>query len=131
MCEAKIKILPENVFKPFGNYSHGIFNKKTGLLVSSGQLGIDKNGYIPDSFIAQTELCFANIAEILKVARLDLDNIIRVNAFLTERENFKDYMVVRDRVFSDVSVKPASTLLIVSGFTRAEFLVEVEFIAQK
>ena len=37
-----------------------------------------------------------------------------------------DYMAVRDRLVADLPVKPASTLMIVSGFTRPEFLVEVE-----
>jgi enamine deaminase RidA (YjgF/YER057c/UK114 family) len=38
-------------------------------------------------------------------------------------------MAVRDRYLSDI--KPVSTLLIVGGFTRAEFLVEVEVTAAK
>ena len=36
----------------------------------------------------------------------------------------KGYMEVRDRFVADPP--PASTLMIVSGFTRPEFLVEVE-----
>jgi enamine deaminase RidA (YjgF/YER057c/UK114 family) len=38
-------------------------------------------------------------------------------------------MAVRDRYISDPP--PASTLMIVSGFARPEFLVEVEAIAAK
>ena len=40
-----------------------------------------------------------------------------------------EYMEVRDRTFAHVDPKPCSTLMIVSGFTRPEFLVEVEAIA--
>ncbi|RVA50996.1 RidA family protein, partial [Mesorhizobium sp. M7A.F.Ca.CA.004.09.1.2] len=39
----------------------------------------------------------------------------------------RPYMDVRDRLFS--SPAPASTLMIVSGFARPEFKVEVEAIA--
>jgi enamine deaminase RidA (YjgF/YER057c/UK114 family) len=38
-----------------------------------------------------------------------------------------DYMRVRDRQFP--GTPPASTLVIVSGFTRSEFVVEIEAIA--
>jgi len=52
--------------------------------------------------------------------------VIRLNAYVTDRAFFGDYMAVRDRWLAQISVKPASTLMIVSGFTRPEFLVEVE-----
>jgi enamine deaminase RidA (YjgF/YER057c/UK114 family) len=54
---------------------------------------------------------------------------VRLNAYVTSRENMKKYMDVRDRFVTDPL--PASTLVIVSGFTRPEFLVEVEAIAAK
>ncbi len=52
---------------------------------------------------------------------------MRINAFVTEREALKAYMEVRDRYVA--SPPPASTLMIVSGFARPEFKVEVEVIA--
>ena len=76
------------------------------------------------SVTEQAELCFRNIAAILAEAGLGLADIVRINAFVTRREHMKDYMAVRDRYVGDPP--PASTLVIVSGFTRPEFLVEVE-----
>ena len=43
------------------------------------------------------------------------------------REHLKGYMAVRDQFIGDPP--PASTLMIVSGFSRPEFLVEIEVIA--
>ena len=40
-------------------------------------------------------------------------------------------MKIRDKFFSNISVKPASTVVIVSGFTKEEFLVEIEATAQR
>ena len=40
-------------------------------------------------------------------------------------------MKVRDNIFKEVRIKPVSTLLIVSGFTKPSFLIEIEVIAQK
>ena len=57
------------------------------------------------------------------------NNVVRIGAYVTERAYFKDYMKARDEfVTSDL---PVSTLIIVSGFTRPEFKVEVEVLAAK
>ncbi len=60
---------------------------------------------------------------------MSLADIVRINAFVTSREDMRAYMGVRDRFVAEPL--PASTLMIVAGFTRAEFLVEVEAIAAK
>ena len=54
---------------------------------------------------------------------------IRINAFVTAREHMQGYMDARDAWLAGVTRLPASTLVIVSGFTRPEFLVEVEVLA--
>ena len=53
---------------------------------------------------------------------------MRVNAFVTDRNHVRDYMAARDAVFEGLP-PPASTLVVVSGFARPEFLVEVEAVA--
>ena len=55
-------------------------------------------------------------AAILRDAGMDYRHIVRINAFVTEREALKAYMEVRDRYVA--SPPPASTLMIVSGFAR-------------
>jgi enamine deaminase RidA (YjgF/YER057c/UK114 family) len=129
--QKKIGISPKTIHKPFGNYSHGILNSKNGLLVTSGQLGINLDGSIPTSFSEQTNICFSNIFSIIKEAAFDTEDILRLNTFLTDRQNLNEYMKIRDKFFSNISVKPASTVVIVSGFTKEEFLVEIEATAQR
>ena len=97
------------------------------LVLCSGQLGIGPDDSIPDDAGAQAELCFSNIAAMLAEAGLGLKDIVRINAYVTDRAHLKAYMDVRDRLFSDPP--PASTLMIVSGFARPEFKVEIEVIA--
>ncbi len=109
---------------PFGRYSHGIASGR--LVVTSGQLGLAADGTVPEGVTAQAELCFANIRAILAEAGADFSHVLRFNAFVTARARMAEYMAVRDRLVADLPVKPASTLMIVSGFTRPEFLVEVE-----
>ena len=93
----------------------------------SGQLGVRPDDTVPESVGEQAELCFANIAAILGEAGMSLADIVRINAYVTDRADMKAYMEVRDRMVADPP--PASTLMIVSGFTRPEFKVEIEVIA--
>jgi len=84
---------------------------------------------VPAGVEAQAELCFANIAAILAEAEMTLADLVRINAYVTAREHMKGYMAVRDRLVG--TPPPASTLMIVAGFTRPEFLVEIEAVAAK
>ena len=56
-------------------------------------------------------------------------DVVRINAFVTDRTHMAGYMAARDAWLADVDRLPASTLVIVSGFTRPEFFVEVEVTA--
>jgi len=121
-------LTPKAIRRPFARYSHGVeVPAGKRLVFCSGQLGIGADDAIPDDAGAQAELCFANIAAILGEAGLGLADVVRINAYVTDRIYLRPYMDVRDRVFSDPA--PASTLMIVSGFARPEFKVEIEAIA--
>lgn len=119
---------PPSINAPLARYSHGIAVPAAHRLVfASGQLGIAADGLVPADCEAQADLCFANIAAILAEDGMTLANIIRINAFVTDRAHMQGYMRSRDRHCP--GTPPASTLVIVSGFTRPEFLVEIEAIA--
>jgi len=66
---------------------------------------------------------------VLADAGMTLADIVRLNAYVSDRAYLKDYMAVRDRYVADPP--PASTLMIVSGFAREEFKVEVEIVAAR
>ncbi|MEP9388526.1 RidA family protein [Mesorhizobium sp. KR9-304] len=121
-------LTPKSLRPPFAKYSHGVeVPAGRRLVVCSGQLGVGPDDSIPEDAAAQAEICFANIEAVLAEAGLGLKNLVRINAFVTDRAYMKPYMTVRDRVVADPP--PASTLMIVSGFTRPEFKVEIEVIA--
>lgn len=123
-------LTPSGLRAPFARYSHGVaVAADSRLLFCSGQLGISADDIVPEDAGAQAELCFASIARILEEDGMSLADVVRINAFVTDRAFMKHYMDVRDRLFAEPA--PASTLMIVSGFTRPEFKVEVEVIAAK
>jgi 2-iminobutanoate/2-iminopropanoate deaminase len=121
-------ITPSSLRPPFARYSHAIeVRAGARLLFCSGQLGIGADEAIPQGAEAQARLIFQSIAAILAEAGMGLGDIVRINAYVTGREHMAGYMKARDAVVSDPP--PASTLMIVSGFTREEFKVEVEVVA--
>lgn len=121
-------LAPKSIRPPFARYSHGVeLPAGKRLVFCSGQLGIGPDDSVPDDAGAQAELCFANVAAILAEAGMGLENIVRINAFVTDRAYLRPYMAVRDRLVGEPP--PASTLMIVAGFARPEFKVEVEAIA--
>lgn len=123
---------PKTIAAPFGRYSHGVATDGAGRMVlTSGQLGLCADGSLPEGALAQARQCFANCAAILAEAGLGPRDVLRINAFVTDRAHFQGYMAARDEFLAGVEVLPASTLVIVSGFTRPEFLIEVELTAME
>lgn len=123
-------LTPPSIRPPFARYAHGIEAPAGArLVVTSGQLGVAPDGGVAESTREQADQCFANITAILAEAGMTPGDVIRINAFVTERAHMAGYMAARDAWLADVAQPPASTLVIVSGFTRPEFKVEVEVTA--
>jgi enamine deaminase RidA (YjgF/YER057c/UK114 family) len=124
------EITPGDIAPPFARYAHGVeVPPDRRLVFTSGQLGLAADGTIPEDAGAQADICFANIDAILRAAGAGRGDVVRINAFVTDRAHMAAYMAARDRWLAEVDRLPASTLVIVSGFTRPEFKVEIEVIA--
>jgi enamine deaminase RidA (YjgF/YER057c/UK114 family) len=123
-------LVPAGVRAPFARYSHAVeVPAGARWLLCSGQLGISPGDAIPESCDAQAVLCFEAIGACLAESGMSFADIVRINAYVTDRAHMASYMAVRDRYVA--LPPPASTLMIVAGFTRPEFKVEIEAIAAK
>lgn len=123
-------LTPPDIRPPFARYAHGVeVRAGARLLFSSGQLGLAPDDALPDGAQAQAARCFANLDAILRDAAMTRADVVRLNAYVTDRAHMAGYMAARDAWVADLPAPPASTLMIVSGFTRPEFLVEIEMIA--
>lgn len=123
---------PAAIAPPFAAYAHGVeVPPGQRLVVTSGQLAMGNDGRVPGGAEAQARLCFANCAAILAEAGMGPADVIRITAFVTDRAHMAGYMAARDAWLSASPRRPASTLVIVAGFTRPEFLVEVEVTAAR
>ncbi|XRB20242.1 hypothetical protein RI054_23g100890 [Pseudoscourfieldia marina] len=120
---------------PLANYSQAMqVNTNARLVFVSGQLGSRPDGSVAeDDPEEQARQCFRNVDAILKGANMGLKDVVRLSAFVTKREYLPSYMKARDDALREAcapgTTPPASTLMIVSGFSKPEFLVEVEAVA--
>jgi len=124
------RLNPPSIHPPFAKYAHGVETPPGARLVfCSGQLGIGADGAIPEDVEGQARLCFQAIAAILAEAGMGLGDLVRLNAYVTGTEYLGGYMRVRDEFIGNSP--PASTLMIVSGFARPAFKVEIEAVAAR
>ena len=124
------RLTPDSIHPPFARYAHGVEVPAGARLVfCSGQLGIGLEGVIPPDVEGQARLCFAAIAAILAEAGMGLADLVRLNAYVVGADCLAGYMKVRDEFVGDPP--PASTLMIVQGFARPEFKVEIEALAAR
>lgn len=123
-------LAPADIAPPFARYSHGVaLPPGRRLILTSGQLGMAADGSIPEGAAAQARICFANIEAILAEAGAGRADVVKLSAYVTDRAHMAGYMAARDEWLAEAPTPPASTLMIVGGFTRPEFVVEVEAIA--
>ncbi len=121
---------PPAIRPPFARYAHGVeVDPGARWVLASGQLGIAADGTVPATAEGQAALCLANCAAILAEAGMGPGDVVRISAFVTDRAHMAGYMAARDAWLAGTARLPASTLVIVAGFTRPEFLVEVEVTA--
>jgi 2-iminobutanoate/2-iminopropanoate deaminase len=124
----KRSLNPAAIRAPFAQYSHAVEVATPARMVfASGQLGVSPDDHVPEDAEAQAVLCFENIKAILAEAGMTMADVVRFTAYVTDRAYFPVYGAVRGRYVSGNAF--ASTLVIVSGFTRPEFKVEVEVTA--
>ena len=127
-------LAPAGIAPPFGRYAHGVHvSPGHALVCTSGQLALAADGTVPEGAEAQAALCFGNVEAILREGGMEPADVVLLRAFVTDRAHMKGYMAARDAWLAGVGVEtlPGSTLVIVSGFTRPEFLVEVEALAAR
>lgn len=123
-------LTPDTLRPPFANYAHGTEIPAGWRIVrTSGQLGARPDDSVPEDARAQAEICFGNIAEILSSAGMEPKDVAHVTAYVTDRAHMAGYMAARDAFLAGLDRVPSSTLVIVSGFTREAFKVEVEVLA--
>jgi len=110
-----------------GPYSHAVESGNNIYL--SGQTPIDgTTGNLMEGDIsAQTEQCFRNLEAVLQSAGLTFEDVVKVNVFLTDMQDFSAMNSVYEKKFS--RPYPARTTIGVASLPLGA-KVEIEMIAQ-
>jgi len=96
--------------KPGGNYTPGILVDDT--LYISGQIGLDANGKIPETFEAETRQVLENVDAVLKAAGMTSNDVVSVQVYLTDQANFQPMNAVYGAFFKDP--RPTRTTVVVA-----------------
>ena len=109
--------------KPAGPYSHAVVSG--GFVFVSGQGPVDpESGIMPDAFADQVRQTLKNVQTILEAAGSNLENVVKVNAYVTDLTRFAEFNEVYKEFFRHEP--PARTTVATS---LLGFLVEIDCIA--
>ena len=115
----------KNAPQAIGPYSQAV--KVNGLLYTSGQIALTVNGEMIENDIKkQTRQIFTNIKVILEDNLSSIENIIKINIFLTDMNDFGIVNVIMAEVFGDH--KPVRSTIAVSALPK-NAMIEMDVIA--
>ncbi|MCU6707539.1 RidA family protein [Paenibacillus sp. J5C_2022] len=121
---------PEGMPAPVGHYTHITkIPRNAELYVTSGQIGTDRNGRIPDHMNEQIDNTFSNIKAVLDSEGLSADNIIKVNIWAVEPIDWDHLYAAWGRLFGQEY--PAMTVGYLTALGLPELKIEIEIWAAK
>ncbi len=110
--------------RPAGPYSHAVV--ADGFVFISGQGPVDpETGTMPDAFADQVRQTLGNVRTILEASGSGLDDVVKVNAYVTDLTRFQEFNEVYGEFFPHDP--PARTTV---GASLLGILVEVDCIAR-
>jgi len=115
----------ENAPAAIGPYSQAV--KFNGLLYTSGQIALKPNGEMIENDIKkQTRQIFENIKAILEDNGTFMSEVLKLNIFLTDMNDFGVVNVIMAEVFGDH--KPVRSTIQVAGLPK-NAMIEMDVIA--
>ena len=118
------KVQTQNAPAAVGPYSQAIVSG--AFVFASGQLGVDREGNIPEGIALQTERAIRNLSQVLLAAGSDLCSVVKTTCFLSDIRDFAAFNEVYGRYFTN---KPARSLIQAAALPKG-VLVEIDAIAE-
>ncbi|HJQ69481.1 MAG TPA: Rid family detoxifying hydrolase [Blastocatellia bacterium] len=122
---AKRKVLTDRAPKPAGPYSQAIVAGNTVYVAGQVAFSPRTGQVVEGGFEEQAVQVFENVKAILEGAGSSLDNVVRVNVYLTDLTNFSKMNEIYRRYFTESY--PARTTVGVQ--LNADYMIEVDCIA--
>jgi enamine deaminase RidA (YjgF/YER057c/UK114 family) len=123
------EILNPDELAPARGFNHGIVVEGGKTLYLAGQDGADENEEIvaPDDLIAQFDQVLSNLETVVEEAGGEMDDIVKLNTFVADRDEYVDSLEPLGEVFSSYFDEyPAMALFEVNAFFKEDALIELE-----
>ena len=116
---------PETLHKPLASYSHQAeVDGKSKWLVMSAQIGMDKNGVVPEDALEQVGIALDNIRLNLEAAEMEYKNLVKlVFYFVGDHDVEQRRNLIANKLGGH---EPCMTVLYVAGLASKSLKVEVE-----
>lgn len=100
---------------PAAGFADAVTTSGSGRTIYvSGNVGFGSEGkVVAGGMRAEAEATFDNIERVLRQAGADFSHIVKINAFITDLDEYGDYAAVREARFGDRL--PASATVQVAG----------------
>lgn len=122
--------LERKAYAPTGasfSQAYGVRHPKR-LVFVSGQVPEDEKENIPKDFRTQAILAWKNLESQLKLADMELKDIVKYTIYLSDRKYRRENYEVRHEILGDH--QPAMSIII-TGIYDEKWLLEIEAIAAK
>ncbi|WP_199178500.1 Rid family hydrolase [Acidimangrovimonas sediminis] len=112
----------------FERYGFSPAVKSKGFLFISGQVGARPDGSAPESVADQTEWSLKRIEELLRIAGLDLQDLVEVTSYHVDIETtLPEFMEAKHKFIKKPF--PAWSIIGISGLSRPELKIEIRAVA--
>jgi enamine deaminase RidA (YjgF/YER057c/UK114 family) len=120
---------PPELARPVG-FNHGILTRGGSLLFLAGQDASGPDGRIvaPGDIVAQTAQVLANLRAVVSAAGGSMQEIVKLNVYVTDRAAYKANLKPLGRLFRDEfgAYYPTMALFEVVSLFQDEALIELE-----
>lgn len=100
--------------------------KLNGHVFTSGCLGTDSTGFLPENVELQTENAIKNLEAILKFSGSDLNRVLKVLLFISDRDD----AAVVNKIYAKHFVNLPARSCVVVQFPNPNVKVELEVVAE-
>ena len=129
MAEQRRRISSGGPFEASAGYSRAIVVGDTCYVAGTTDAGPGGKSRHPDDAVAQARASWAIVEAALTEAGFTLRDVVRTRTYVVSIDDAPAVAVVHGELFGDI--RPASTLVQVTGLMNPSLLVEVEAEARR
>ncbi len=127
------QINPSDSPKPPGAFSWGLdLQSPRRLVFVSGQIGVDADGRVGESFIEQCRMTWRNVGNVLRDAHLSPVDIVGTGIFIARQVIMTDELKAEFNAIRAEFLcgrRPSSTMIYVHALMDPSWLIEIDAIA--